>query len=392
MFGLASAPPAVDTTVKNSAELRAALAGAGPGARIQIESGDYTGGLTRAALRGSADQPIVLRGADPARPPRIRGGIVGLHLSGAEHVVLEDLHFEGQGGNGLNLDDGGSSETPARALVLRRITVREVGPRGNCDGIKLSGVNGFRIEDCTLERWGSGGSGIDLVGCRDGRIEGCTLRNPPQHASASGVQIKGGSRDVQVLRCRFENAGERALNLGGSTGPSYFRPPLEDWPEERYEAAELRVEGCTIVGSSAPLACVGADGVVMRFNTLYRPERWALRILQETREPGFVACRNGLFAENLVVFERAHWHAGGINVGTGTEPASFRFERNAWTCADAPERTAELVRTPSPETAGRHGIAPGFADEAALDLRVAPGSALADVGAHAWKPAPDTRR
>lgn len=377
--------------VTSNAGLREALAAARAGDVISIAPGEYSGGLA-GALRGSAERPIVLRAADPAHPPIVRGGAVGLHLRDAAHVELADLVFEGQTGNGVNIDDGGSFETPARAIALRRIAVRDIGPQGNCDGLKLSGVDGFTIERCTIERWGSGGSGIDLVGCANGVIEHCTLRNPADRATASGVQAKGGSRAIRIERNRFEHAGQRAVNIGGSTGLEFFRPPLADDARERSEAAQVTVAGNTFIGSDAPIACVGVDGASVRFNTLYRPRRWALRILQETRDPRFVPCRDVEFADNLVVFDSASWSAGGVNVGAGTQPESFRFERNLWTCVDAAERSRELVKLPTAERAGRYGVDPLFVDAPGGDLGVRAGSPAADVGAHAFARRPPRER
>ena len=89
------------------------------------------------------------------------------------------------------------------------------------------------------------------------------------------------------------------------------------------------------MGSAAAVAFVGATDSVVRFNTIYRPGRWALRILQETRAPGFVPCRKGEFTDNLVVFEAEGW-GGAVNVGPGTEPETFTFARNVWYAADRP--------------------------------------------------------
>src|SRR6185436_17236812 len=118
------------------------------------------------------------------------------------------------------------------------------------------------------------------------------------------------------------------------TGLQFFRPKPQG-----YEARAIRVEGNTFIGSDAPVAFVGVDGAVVRFNTIYRPHKWALRILQETHAPGFVPSRGGVFEDNVVVFRLEGWIEGGVNIGPGTAPATFRFARNAWYCEDRPERS-----------------------------------------------------
>src|SRR5262249_10210997 len=161
-------------------------------------------------------KPIVLAAADPKRPPVLEGGGVGLHLTDPAHVELSHLVVARISGNGINIDDGGSYDSPAHHVVLRDLVVREVGPNGNRDGIKLSGLDDFRVEGCTIERWGSGGSGIDMVGCHRGSIRGSTFRHTDP-IGANAVQAKGGSSDITVSGCRFDHAGGRAVNLGGST-------------------------------------------------------------------------------------------------------------------------------------------------------------------------------
>ena len=372
-----SAPVRVTSTV----ELRGALAGAGPGTTILVAAGDYEG-FGGGGVRGTARSPIVVRAADAKRPPRFTGGI---HLAECAHLELEDLQIEGALANGLNIDDRGTFESPSHHIVLRRITVRECGGAGNHDGIKLSGVADFAVLDCTVERWGRRGSAIDMVGCRRGRIEDCNLRDRAEDTAANGVQMKGGTRDVAVRRCRFEHAGERAVQLGGSTGRAYFRPRVEG-----FEAKDLVVEGCTIVGSTAAIAFVGCDGATVRHNTIHLPRRWVFRILQETRDPEFVKCRRGNFTDNLIVLRGID---GVANIGPDTAPETFTFARNYWFRVDAPERS--LPRLPVPEERPAGGADPQFVDVERGDLRLRPGSPARAHGAEALpaeRPAPASRR
>jgi hypothetical protein len=189
----------------------------------------------------------------------------------------------------------------------------------------------------------------------------------------NGVQAKGGSSEVAIRRCRFEHAGQRGVNLGGSTGLAYFRPRPQG-----YEAKDITVEDCTFLGSMAPVAFVGVDGAVVRHNTIYRPRRWAFRILQETRQEGFVPCRNGQFTDNLIAF-RSDEMATAINVGDGTAPETFRLASNAWYCLDAPDRSRPSL--PIAEADGVYGADPRFRDADGGDLRTSPDGPARQAGA-----------
>jgi hypothetical protein len=351
--------------VTDAAALRTAVAAAQPGDRVLLAAGNYGGGFHFAHLRGAPGRPIIIAAADPRNPPVFRDVKTGLHLSNPAHVELHDLVFEQLSDNGLNIDDGGryaDDDTGAHHIVLRRLHSRDIGTTGNQDGIKLSGLRDFRVEDCVVERWGTGGgSAIDMVGCHRGVIIGCTIRHrEPAPPNCTGVQCKGGTSDVAILRNRFEHAGGRGVNLGGSTGHPFFRPPLAAMPAAgttpHAEARALRVEGNTFIGGIAAVAFVGVDGAVVRFNTIERPTRWALRILQENRAADFVPSHGGVFSDNLIIFNSATWSSGGVNVGPGTAPETFTFARNTWWCADRPDLSRPTL--PTSETDGTYGRDP----------------------------------
>ena len=339
-----------EVRVADDAGLRKALAEARPGVRILLAPGKYKPGVYVSGLRGTAEEPIVIEAADPKDKPVFEGGAVALHVSGCDRLTLRNLSIRGQTNNGLNIDDGGKADSPSRHIVLEGLHVAEVGPKGNRDGMKLSGLDDLVVRDCTVEGWG--GQAIDMVGCHRGLIERCTFRGKPGFTQDSGVQAKGGSADITVRGCTFINAGQRGVNLGGSTAMKVFRPL-----GAKYEAKDITVEGCRFVGSLSPVAFVGVDGADVRYNTIYRPERWVVRILQETTEPDFVPSRNGRFERNLIVFQRARVQSV-VNVGGKTEPGSFRFRENFWFCEDDPGRSRPQL--PTPEEGGVHGTDPGL--------------------------------
>jgi hypothetical protein len=373
-LGLALALLAADTALAGATvvgtdeELRAALAKLRPGDELVIRAGRYRGGLSLAGLAAPKSGVTLIRGEDAKDPPVFEGGSSGWHLADCNGVTLQSFVVRGATGNGINIDDGGSIDTPARGITVLDVTIADTGPRGNCDALKMSGIERFVVGNCRFEGWG--GSGIDMVGCRDGRVTDCRFTGKEGFDQSNAVQMKGGTEDVVVQCSWFENAGQRAINLGGSTGLQYFRPK----PGE-FEARRITVGGNRFVGGVAAVAFVNADaGRVVR-NTIVRPTKWVLRILQEQRAEGFLPCRGGVFEENLVVLDERVSTI--VNTGPNTAPESFEFRRNAWF------GNAGRPVLPAPEKDGVHGVDPKID---ATEMRATSKDAkLRGIGADAWE-------
>jgi hypothetical protein len=338
-----------------------AAAQATPGTAVVLLPGTYPGGTFLANLAGTAAAPIWIGGAPGQARPVIEGGGEGLHLVKPRYVVVHDLEVRNVSANGINADDGGdyANAEAARFLTLRRVHVRDVGGTGNQDGIKLSGVRDVVVVDCEIERCGgaNAGSGVDMVGCHRGLIARTTFRD----MSGNAVQCKGGSDDVEVRWCRMIEAGQRAVNMGGSTGFEFFRPPLST-TEANFEARDIRVVSNLFVGSQAPVAFVGCVDCLAANNTIITPHNWILRILQETvTQPPytFIPCSGGRFVNNLVYFERADLSTY-VNIGGNTAPATFAFDGNLWYAFDNPGASAPTL--PVVQTNGVVGLDPLFFD------------------------------
>ncbi len=305
--------------VSSFQELKSVLQKARPGTVISIASGLYSRGIYLKDVHGLPDAPIVIVGADSGNPPVFAGLGEGLKLSSCSYVKFANIVFRGFPTNGVNIDDRGKGSS--HHICLENISVMEIGPKGNHDALKMSGVQHFVVRNCSFSGWG--GSGIDLVGCQNGLIEGCRFTGKAGFRTANAIQIKGGSRYILVQNSIFRDVGDRIISVGGATGLKYFRPAAMD-----YEAKWITVAGNTFMGSEAQIAWVTAQESHIHHNLFYFPEKWLGRILQETKNSQFEPSGKGLFENNLVVVDDRV--KSFFNVGKGTKPSSFVFRKNAW--------------------------------------------------------------
>lgn len=356
------------------ATLGRAARAARPGTAIRLRAGVHAGGAFVENLRGAADAPIWLGGAPGEARPVIEGGGEALHLVRPAYLVVHDLEVRRTTANGINADDGGATADAAAAhhLVFRGLDIHDVGGTGNQDCLKLSGVYDVDVRESAFRACGGGGSGsgIDIVGGHRVRV----ARSRFQGMAGNAVQAKGGSTDIEVWANEMRDAGGRAVNMGGSTGFTFFRPPLG---AVNAEARDVRVIANVIAGGDAPVAYVGCVDCLVAHNTLVDPGRWVARILQETTSRDgftFLPASGGRFVNNLITFKRSGLSTF-VNVGANTAPETFRFARNLWYASDAPARSQPSL--PVPEEGGIVGRDPRL--DAAF--RPGPGSPVLGAGA-----------
>jgi hypothetical protein len=365
------------------ATLAQAVAQAMPGTAVRIRPGTHVADGFLRNVTGTSAAPIWIGGVPGSARPVIAGGGQAFHLVRARYVIVHDLEVRGASSNGINADDDSqyANADAARYIVFRNLFIHDIGAGGNQDCLKLSGLNDYWVLDSEFQRCGGGGSGsaIDHVGCHRGVI----ARNVFSDLQGNGVQCKGGSDDIEIGRNRFSNAGERSVNLGGSTGFEFFRPPLST-TAPNFEARNIRVIANDITGSTVPLAFVGCVDCAALNNTLVNPSNWILRILQETVTGAgftFLPAQDGRFLNNLVYFSRSDLSTY-VNVGPNTQAATFQFANNLWYAHDTPA-SSRPTDLPSAETNGIVGSDPQLTGAATGDYTIAGASPAAGAGQRA---------
>ncbi len=356
-------------------DLEAAAAAAAPGDTVLILNGTYTDRQDLSNIAGASGNLIYIL-AQTSGQVIWQGGSEAWHLSDCSYLHIEGLVFQGQTANGVNIDDAGTFATPTHHITIEDCLFQNLAGTGNNDLLKLSGLDNFAIRNCTFLNGSPGGSGIDMVGCHMGVIEDNLL----DAAGVSGIQAKGGTQFVRIEGNMLKNMSQRALNLGGSTGLSFFRPPTAN-----FEAADLQVYSNIFIGSWAPIAYVGCVRVEVINNTIYLPDNWIIRILQENTNPGFLTCADNTFSNNLVV--RNNSLSTDVNIGPNTAPATFTFSNNLWYHTQNPSWTGPTL--PVAETGAVIQQDPQLVNPGAEDFNLSAGSAAAGQGLTVLDPALD---
>ena len=334
---------------------------ANPGDTIMIHEGTYAGGLYIENLQGTNDDWIVITAVE-GETVIYEGGNNAWQFTDGAYLEINGITFQHQLGNGLNFDDGGTYETPTHHIRFINCTFRDMNASGNNDLLKLSGLDFFEVRNCTFLNGAAGGSGIDMVGCHDGVIAGNYFEN----LGSNCVQAKGGTSDILIERNFFRNGGQRTLNLGGSTGLQFFRPI--DAP---YEAARLYVYSNVFIGSVTPVAFVGCVDSEVINNTMYLPEKWPMRILQETVDTTrFFPCGNNTYRNNINYLDQRV--TVDCNIGPNTAPNTFTFSNNLWFHVDNPNWNGPVL--PTADLDNIVGEDPLFEDAGNEDFRISTNS------------------
>jgi len=326
-----------------------------PGDTIRFQQGTYSGGEILKNLKGLPNAWITIF-ADTSDRVIIQGQLTSWQFTDPEYLRIEGFTFEEQTANGVNIDDGGDYSTPAHHVIFKHCIFRNIKSTGNNDLLKLSGLDQFEIVNCQFMNGSPGGSGIDMVGCHHGKIESCRFENQ----GSNSIQAKGGSQHILIFRNLFLNGGQRSVNLGGSTGTPFFRPL-----GTTFEAADLEVYSNIFIGSDSPIAFVGSIRSKVINNTIYKPGRWVIRILQENTDPRFDRCGENSFENNLIVYENLRTET---NVGANTRPETFRFVSNFW--FDFAASQPRLPYIPVKDLTISIGLDPGFVDAGNRNFRL----------------------
>ncbi|MBK7033796.1 MAG: hypothetical protein IPH49_11165 [Ignavibacteria bacterium] len=110
-------------------DVAVAVRAATPGDTVLIHPGTYRGTFWIENINGRVNERIVIRGTERSTVV-FDGGTESMHFSDCSYLTLENFTVRGQTGNGMNIDDAGTIETPAHHFLIRNVTFTDMNATG----------------------------------------------------------------------------------------------------------------------------------------------------------------------------------------------------------------------------------------------------------------------
>jgi len=195
-----------------------------PGDTLIVHAGDYyDSGRLSITVKGTAAQPVVIRGADgEARPHIGRAASVAvqntINVEGATYLTIAGLEISSNGGDGINLNG-----TPAY-VTLEDLDIHDIDV-----GINFrSNMNNILVRRNQIYRTGAPGDGTGegmYVGCnyaecvvRDSVIENNWIHDTKQSSQGDGIEVKLGSYGNVVRDNVIHDTGYPCILTYGTNG------------------------------------------------------------------------------------------------------------------------------------------------------------------------------
>ncbi|UEM20900.1 right-handed parallel beta-helix repeat-containing protein [Skermanella mucosa] len=215
--------------------IQAAVDKATPGTAVMVKSGTYRESVSLDDASGTKGKPVWLVSADGEGAAKIiaSSGKPGISAYGEDYIAIKGFTIQG-GTEGIKLTQSGSH---LKNLTTNIVIEDNHISGSSIDGIKLAQARYVAVTGNTVENFGRE-EGIDNVYVRDAVIAYNDISDGSKSGNRSGITVKAGSEDIEILYNDISDVLDGVLVGGWSSKPGVVYPGDID-----YQAKDITVLG-----------------------------------------------------------------------------------------------------------------------------------------------------
>ncbi|EWY39038.1 hypothetical protein N825_08530 [Skermanella stibiiresistens SB22] len=244
--------------------IQAAINKADPGTIIKVKAGTYNENINLSGVHGTEDKPIILQSIDGKGAAKIVGGSSNATVTanGISNVAIKDFQVVSNTNSG---DMGGFKiwgpwANPPHNLLISGNIITGKGT----DGFKLfQGANNVLVTNNTIDgNWRQ--EAIDNVSVKNVVYANNTIKG---NANYTGITLKAGSHDVEVVGNLFDLNTPIGIKVGGVGNSRFNRDFPNEW--KGFEAKNVHVHDNVVTAkiTGKSLQFTGANGNLVEDNS-----------------------------------------------------------------------------------------------------------------------------
>ena len=306
--------------------------GLAPGDRILFAPGAYPPPIL-GAMRGTAENPIVLDSVDKTQPAMFIGGDYSLQLLNCDHIEVGTFAYISSNVGGIRIL--GSPEDPCTGIRLRSGYIAKPGRDQNArDGIFARWVEGLTIEGMKIDHWKL--AAINIANARNVTIQNLTLTGNLD--SQFGVLLGDNVAGCNIERTVVMYASAAGFQIG--VDPIVEIPVFEE-TLIRWANSDLLIGGCVTINCPVPIAVGSVNNLLIDQCTLFKPVSCAVAF--RNAQAPFAQSKAVTFQGNLIT-----WEVGQLRnfLCSPQWTQDLSIGRNLWWSHEMPEGAAYLGPLP----------------------------------------------
>ncbi len=265
-----------------------------PGDEVRVATGSYPCPVL-GPIAGAAGSPVHFVSTDGPRKAKLDCTAGGAFMTNLQYVAFDGFEIAGSpaGSHCINLNSGGGP--PFQNLSAHDLFVHVYIHDCSLSALKVSQAFDIDLVQSEVANNTTAGNPlVDYVAVHDSTF----LQNLVHDGVDVGLQMKGGAYDCVMDGNVIYDAGSNAINMGQSTGQTFFLPNYGDW-----EASHSIVENNVITGTIAQgaIAVWGCDACIVAHNTVWTTSAAEfVRGLSTTNSTGAAIDDTGLLVEDNI--------------------------------------------------------------------------------------------